>query len=219
MPVLISARHPEDFKKRREDADLRHQNHAHLYDTVPLPDAQILPRMLQPRTELPGIIVISLLIHVAERAVDREVDFQLAETVRAALHMIQEFLQLTVRQIPLQVWSDQLLRPYTIHTCPLSNFLQCFLVLIQSHLTRQYFDCFDFSISATSRKPRGEEVDGRDYYFLSHDDFKARVDKGDFLEWEEVYSGTCYGTLKSEIQRIWDAGKVIVLKWIRCAKA
>ena len=69
---------------------------------------------------------------------------------------------------------------------------------------------FDFSISATSRKPRGEEVDGRDYYFLSHDDFKARVDKGDFLEWEEVYQGTCYGTLKSEVERIWNNGKVIV---------
>ncbi len=74
----------------------------------------------------------------------------------------------------------------------------------------QYFDCFDFSISATSRKPRGEEVDGRDYYFLSHDDFKACVDKGDFLEWEEVYQGTCYGTLKSEVERIWNNGKVIV---------
>lgn len=74
----------------------------------------------------------------------------------------------------------------------------------------QYFDCFDFSISATSRKPRGEEVDGKDYYFLSHDDFKARVDKGDFLEWEEVYQGTCYGTLKSEVERIWNNGKVIV---------
>ena len=74
----------------------------------------------------------------------------------------------------------------------------------------QYFDCFDFSISATSRKPRGEERDGVDYHFLSHDEFMRRVDKGDFLEWEEVYQGTCYGTLKSEISRIWDAGRVIV---------
>ena len=70
------------------------------------------------------------------------------------------------------------------------------------------FDCFDFSISATSRAPRGEEVHGRDYYFLSHDEFMARVAKEEFLEWEEVYSGTCYGTLKSEIDRIWDMGKV-----------
>ena len=74
----------------------------------------------------------------------------------------------------------------------------------------QYFDCFDFSISATSRQPREGERDGVDYYFLSHDDFKRRVAAGDFLEWEEVYQGTCYGTLKSEVDRIWDAGRVIV---------
>lgn len=74
----------------------------------------------------------------------------------------------------------------------------------------QYFDCFDFSISATSRKPRGEEQDGKDYYFLSHEEFMARVQRDEFLEWEEVYQGTCYGTLKSEINRIWDEGKVIV---------
>lgn len=74
----------------------------------------------------------------------------------------------------------------------------------------QWFDCFDFSISATSRAPRGSEQDGKDYYFLSHEEFKRRVDAGDFLEWEEVYQGTCYGTLKSEIERIWNAGRVIV---------
>ncbi len=74
----------------------------------------------------------------------------------------------------------------------------------------QYFDCFDFSISATSRQPRGQEQNGRDYYFLSRDEFMRRVDNGDFLEWEEVYQGTCYGTLKSEIERIWNDGKVIV---------
>ena len=74
----------------------------------------------------------------------------------------------------------------------------------------QWFDCFDFSISATSRQPRGQEQDGRDYYFLSHDEFVRRVEAGDFLEWEEVYQGTCYGTLKSEIERIWNSGHVIV---------
>lgn len=74
----------------------------------------------------------------------------------------------------------------------------------------QYFDCFDFSISATSRAPRGEERHGVEYYFLSHEEFKQRVDAGDFLEWEEVYAGTCYGTLKSEVDRIWQEGKVIV---------
>ena len=74
----------------------------------------------------------------------------------------------------------------------------------------QYFDCFDFSISATSRQPRGEEQDGQDYYFLTHDEFMRRVEEGLFLEWEEVYAGTCYGTLKSEVSRIWDSGRVIV---------
>ncbi len=74
----------------------------------------------------------------------------------------------------------------------------------------QYFDCFGFSISATSRRPRGEERDGVDYYFLSGAEFARRVESGDFLEWEEVYQGTCYGTLKSEVQRLWDDGKVIV---------
>ena len=72
------------------------------------------------------------------------------------------------------------------------------------------FDCFDFSISATSRAPRGEEENGKDYYFLSREEFMSRVAKDEFLEWEEVYSGTCYGTLKSEIDRIWNLGKVIV---------
>lgn len=72
------------------------------------------------------------------------------------------------------------------------------------------FDCFEFSISATSRNPREGEKDGVDYYFLSPDEFHQRVHNGQFLEWEEVYAGTCYGTLKSEIDRIWDNGHVII---------
>ena len=83
----------------------------------------------------------------------------------------------------------------------------------------KYFDCFDFSISATSRAPRGTEQDGKDYYFLTHEEFKRRVDAGDFLEWEEVYQGTCYGTLKSEIERIWAAGRVIVAIVKRLARS
>lgn len=74
----------------------------------------------------------------------------------------------------------------------------------------QQFDCFEFSISATSRQPREGERHGVDYYFLSPEEFAARVDKGEFLEWEEVYAGTRYGTLKSEIDRIWDNGHVII---------
>lgn len=59
-----------------------------------------------------------------------------------------------------------------------------------------------FSISATSREPRGAECDGREYYFLSKDDFAEKVKNHEFVEWEEVYQGTCYGTLVSEVKRI-----------------
>lgn len=72
------------------------------------------------------------------------------------------------------------------------------------------FDCFEFSISATSRQPRGQEQDGVDYYFLSNDEFRARVERDEFVEWEEVYAGTCYGTLRSEMERIWSKGNVII---------
>ena len=72
------------------------------------------------------------------------------------------------------------------------------------------FDCFEFSISATSRQPRMGEQDGVDYYFLSSETFRQHVEAGDFLEWEEVYQGTRYGTLKSEIERIWGNGHVII---------
>ena len=69
---------------------------------------------------------------------------------------------------------------------------------------------FEFSISATSRAPRGTERDGVDYYFLSPGEFRDRVAAGDFVEWEEVYAGTCYGTLRSEVERIWAKGHVIL---------
>ncbi|MBQ7281029.1 MAG: guanylate kinase [Bacteroidales bacterium] len=74
----------------------------------------------------------------------------------------------------------------------------------------QHFDCFDFSISATSRRPRAGETHGEDYYFMTNEEFAQHVAADDFLEWEEVYEGTRYGTLKSEPERIWDNGKVIV---------
>ena len=57
---------------------------------------------------------------------------------------------------------------------------------------------------------RGKEVHGCEYYFLDHDDFLKRAGNGEFVEWEEVYSGTCYGTLRSEMERIWQKGNVIV---------
>ena len=69
---------------------------------------------------------------------------------------------------------------------------------------------FEFSVSATSRAPRGEEKDGVDYYFLSEERFRALIAAGAFVEYEEVYEGRFYGTLKSEVERIWKAGHVIV---------
>jgi len=68
-----------------------------------------------------------------------------------------------------------------------------------------------FSISASTRDRRGRtEQHGKDYYFLSPDDFKKKIDNDEFIEWEEVYAGNFYGTLKSEIERIWKEGKDVV---------
>ncbi|MDC3388379.1 guanylate kinase [Flavobacteriaceae bacterium] len=68
----------------------------------------------------------------------------------------------------------------------------------------------EFSISAASRSPRGEEVHGKDYYFLSLEEFKNKISKEEFLEWEEVYRDNFYGTLKSEVARIWEKGKHVI---------
>lgn len=68
----------------------------------------------------------------------------------------------------------------------------------------------EFSISATSRAPRGQEQHGREYYFFSAEEFKKRIDADEFLEWEEVYAGCYYGTLKSELERIWGKGHTVV---------
>lgn len=67
-----------------------------------------------------------------------------------------------------------------------------------------------FSISATSREKREEETDQQDYYFLNEDEMIEKIKRGDFVEWEEVYSGSLYGTLKSEVERIWAEGNVII---------
>tara|TARA_B100000035_G_scaffold118397_1_gene100392 strand:- start:4008 stop:4574 length:567 start_codon:yes stop_codon:yes gene_type:complete len=72
------------------------------------------------------------------------------------------------------------------------------------------FSEIQFSISATSRKARGEERDGKDYYFLSDQEFKARIKNDEFIEYEEVYGGNHYGTLKSEVDRIWKDKKIAI---------
>ncbi|MEZ5105371.1 MAG: guanylate kinase [Draconibacterium sp.] len=68
----------------------------------------------------------------------------------------------------------------------------------------------EFSISATSRAPRNNEVDAKDYYFMTNEEFHKKVQNNEFLEWEEVYERTCYGTLKSEVERIRDKGKNVI---------
>ena len=68
-----------------------------------------------------------------------------------------------------------------------------------------------FSVSATTRHPRGTEIEGLHYYFISEEAFKDKIHHNEFAEWEMVYEGKYYGTLKSELSRIWDAGQVPVL--------
>ncbi len=69
---------------------------------------------------------------------------------------------------------------------------------------------FAFSISACSREPRINEIDGKDYYFIGLEGFKKKIEDNAFVEWEEVYKDNFYGTLKSELTRIWDEGKTVV---------
>ena len=73
------------------------------------------------------------------------------------------------------------------------------------------YPALSFSISAATRAPRGKEVDGVDYHFMSVDAFKQKIDEDAFIEWEMVYEGSYYGTLKSELESIWNAGKTPVL--------
>jgi guanylate kinase len=81
---------------------------------------------------------------------------------------------------------------------------------IVKHLLKQERFNLAFSISATSRAPRGFEKDGEDYYFISLKDFKTKIKGDDFLEWEEVYRDNFYGTLKTEVARIWAQKKHVI---------
>ncbi|MBR5660484.1 MAG: guanylate kinase [Bacteroidales bacterium] len=81
---------------------------------------------------------------------------------------------------------------------------------IVNHILGIYPDSMEFSVSATSRAPRGEEQHGREYYFLTTEEFRELIEQDKFVEYEEVYEGRFYGTLKSECERIWAAGHVII---------
>ena len=81
---------------------------------------------------------------------------------------------------------------------------------IVRHLLEQGDLNLDFSISCTSREARTGEENGKDYYFISLEDFKKHIKNDDFLEWEEVYRDNFYGTLKEEVERIWALGKNVI---------
>ena len=74
----------------------------------------------------------------------------------------------------------------------------------------QTFPNIKFSVSATTRPMRPGEVDGKDYHFISVGDFKSKIESGEFIEYEEVYPGLFYGTLKSEVQKIWNDGGIVI---------
>jgi guanylate kinase len=80
---------------------------------------------------------------------------------------------------------------------------------IVGHLLEK-FPFLEFSISATSRAPRGSEQNGKEYYFITADEFRRRIDAGELVEYQEVYPGSFYGTLKSEVERIWAKGHIIL---------
>jgi guanylate kinase len=82
---------------------------------------------------------------------------------------------------------------------------------ITRYLLNKYPEKLAFSVSAATRSPRNYEKDGVDYYFLSLDNFKQKIQHNEFVEWEMVYEGKYYGTLKSELDRIWKAGKTPLL--------
>ena len=82
---------------------------------------------------------------------------------------------------------------------------------IVHYLLQKYPGQLAFSVSAATRKPRENEVNGRDYYFISEDAFKQKIHHNEFVEWEMVYEGKYYGTLQSEVERIWNMGKTPVL--------
>ncbi|MCF0049754.1 guanylate kinase [Dyadobacter sp. LJ53] len=81
---------------------------------------------------------------------------------------------------------------------------------IVRHLLNKYPKLLAFSVSASTRERRDHEVDGKDYYFIPKKEFRDRIAKNEFAEWEEVYAGNYYGTFKTEIERLWNEGKQVL---------
>ena len=84
-------------------------------------------------------------------------------------------------------------------------------ISITHYLLKKYAGNLTFSISASTRQPRGQEKNGVDYYFMSEEEFTNKIQHEEFIEWEMVYEGKYYGTLKSELQRIWNDNKIPLL--------
>lgn len=82
---------------------------------------------------------------------------------------------------------------------------------ITKHLLKTFPDKLAFSVSCATRQPRNYEIQGKDYYFISAEEFRKKIDNNEFAEWEMVYEGKYYGTLKSELERIWNENKVPLL--------
>ncbi len=82
---------------------------------------------------------------------------------------------------------------------------------ITKHLLKTFPDKLSFSISAATRQPRSYEKNGADYYFVTTEEFQQRIQKNEFVEWEMVYEGKYYGTLKKELERIWNENKIPLL--------
>jgi guanylate kinase len=82
---------------------------------------------------------------------------------------------------------------------------------ITRHLLKKFPNELAFSISAATREPRGQEKNGVDYYFISEEEFTNKIQHEEFIEWEMVYEGKYYGTLKTELQRIWNDNKIPLL--------
>lgn len=82
---------------------------------------------------------------------------------------------------------------------------------IVHHLLNKFPDKLSFSVSAATRSPRANEKSGVDYYFMSVEEFKEKIKQNEFVEWEMVYEGKYYGTLRSDLERIWNSGKTPVL--------
>ena len=82
---------------------------------------------------------------------------------------------------------------------------------ITRHLLKTFPDKLSFSISAATRQPRSYEKNGSDYYFITTEEFQQRIQKNEFVEWEMVYEGKYYGTLKKELERIWNENKIPLL--------